>query len=132
MKGRATRRVCCLSLARREWAELVGGLAALPDVAQTCAAGVSVIQQALARSHAKPDELVLVAQSPLQWSALILGLSVHVLRRPGLLGSAERLRDQMMAQARRVEGLPTSTDMRDLGAWSPRPGGGMPMPVALN
>jgi hypothetical protein len=93
----------------------------LPELSQACAEGVAVVRRTLARSGAATDELVTITQSPLQWSPFVLGLAVHVLRRPDLIDSAERLRDQMMMQSRRVEGLPTTTALGDLVVWSPRP-----------
>ena len=116
-----SRRQCLLTLARREWTELVEGLASLPDTRQPCAEAVNLIRNALTGSGARPDELLTLAQSPLQWSPFVLGLSVHVLRRPDLLAIAERLRDQMLAQARRVEGPPTSTDLGQLVVWDRAP-----------
>jgi hypothetical protein len=114
------RRTCSLTLARKEWSELSTGLLALPELSEACAEGVSTVRQALARTRCAPDELVTITRSPLEWSPFILGLSFHVLRRPDLIDSAQRLRDQMLMQARRVEGLPTATALSDLAVWSPR------------
>ena len=111
------RRLCHLTLARREWEEIALSLASLPETAEACGPAIAALRARLASTASAPSEMVTIAEPPLTWSPIIIGLAAHVLLRPALLPIAERLRDQMMAQSRHVEGVPSSVHPARLAEW---------------
>jgi hypothetical protein len=111
-----TRRQTMLTLARLEWEAIVHELESTPETAKISAQGVSSLRAHLEMCTADPGEMVSIAQPPLNWSPLIMAISVNVLCKPDLLPMAERLRDQMAVQAKKgTDGLAnveSSTEMR--------------------
>ena len=97
------RRLCHLTLTRQEWEDLVASLAELSEVAWSCGPALVSLRAQLDRAGSAPHDVVTISQPPLSWSPLVMGLALHVLARPTLLPLAERLRDQMAAQAKRIE-----------------------------
>jgi hypothetical protein len=97
----------------------------MPEVAETCAPAIRELRSQLAATERDADELVTVSQPPLSWSPLIIGLAMHVLTHPTLLGTAEHLRGQMVAQARRIES-PMRTDYpAQFKRWPESPSAGL-------
>ena len=112
-----TRRMTHLTLARREWQVLARELAADPETAKSCSRALDSLKAQTERSPRPPDETLTIAQPPLNWSPVIFGLSLRVLQDPTLLPIAERLRDQMEAQARRIDGMVAPELGGDEKAW---------------
>jgi hypothetical protein len=130
--GLTKRRLCHLTLARQEWADLLDALDAMPEVADTCRPSIEWLREQIAASSQAADELLTVAQPPLAWSPLVIGLAMHVLTRPNLLDLAERLRVQMMAQAKRLES-PVSMDYPEqMRRWPAASSDGLGQRIGLN
>jgi hypothetical protein len=111
------RRECRITLAREEWEHLILGIAGLPEATRAFGRTISELRAELERSACPADRMLCVSRSPLAWSGIVVGLSLHVLRRPDLLIIAERLRAQLSAQAKCLEGRVDSGWVASLRAW---------------
>lgn len=120
---RIKRRLTFLTLARAEWEELVLGVATLPDSSSAYTRTLAFLRQRLAHCSLSGDELLTIALPPLAWSSLIFGLSAFVLRSDALRSTAERVRAQLSAQSRAIEGRIPSEQTAQLALWRepPRP-----------
>jgi hypothetical protein len=111
-----TRRQTMLTLARLEWDAIVHELESTPQVAEASTPAVAALRRQLEGCTSDPEAMVTIAQPPLNWSPLIVALSLNVLQKPDLLPVAERLRDQMFVQARHgadsLAGVDQSTGLR--------------------
>ena len=126
------RRMCHLTLARQEWDELANALENLPEVANTCRPQIEWLRQQVDDSTVGADELLALAQPPLSWSPLVIGLAIHVLTKPTLLQLAERLRSQMMAQAKRLESAVEVADPERMRRWPSASSDGLGQRLGLN
>ena len=111
------RRECRITLAREEWEQLILGIAGLPEATRAFGRTISDLRSELEQSACPADRMLCVSRSPLAWSGIVVGLSLHVLRQPDLLIIAERLRAQLSAQAKCLEGRVDSGWVASLRAW---------------
>ncbi len=115
------RRTIHLTLAWGEWYLIAQELGWLPQTAESCAPAIAALQARLAETEGYPDELFTIGQPPLNWSPLVFALSLHVLHDSTLLPVAERLRNQMEMQTRRIEGAVRPEDPAELRRWAKAP-----------
>lgn len=132
--GRAPirRRLCHLTLARQEWEEVATSLDALEATRESCGPALAALRAQLRSARCEPDELLTIAQPPLSWSPLITGLAYHVLSADSLLPIAERLRDQMMAGARKIESVVRCEGPAEIQSWPSSPAGGIEGRIGSN
>ena len=97
------RRQTLLTLARLEWNAIIHHLESSPRTSRATAPALAALRAKLSQSTSGLDEFVTISQAPLEWSPVILALSLNVLEKPDLLPLAERLRDQMSAQSTHME-----------------------------
>lgn len=110
-----------LSLSRAEWQTIVQELDSLPETAECCGRAIDSLRSRLASATRGPDEMVVLAQTSLAWSPLILGICLHLSYRTTLLPTAQRLRSQMEVQVRRIESPVHLDNPRESQRWRPIP-----------
>ncbi len=111
------RKMVHLTLARGEWHLIAQELGRLAETAERCGPAIDTLEARILESDGYPDELLTIAQPPLNWSPLVFALSLHVLHAPTLLPIAEHLRNQMEMRMKQIEGTVRVKDPAELRRW---------------
>lgn len=130
--GLTTRRLCHITLTRQEWMGLIDALDDLPTIADACRTPLEWLRGRIDGLPPRSDEPVTISLPPLEWSPLAIGLAIHVFTRPGLVDLAERLRSQMMAQAKLLESPVDLDCSEDIRRWPAAPDGSLGGRIGLN
>ncbi|GEM_PF-7114732 len=110
-----------LSLSLAEWETVIRELDSLPETATACGRAIDTLRGYLHRVDCGPDELVVLSQTSLAWSPVILGVCLHLSYKLTLLPMAQRLRSQMEVQVRRIESPVQLEDPAEVRHWQPLP-----------
>lgn len=108
-----------LSLSRAEWETIVNALDTQPETAECCGKAIDALRSHLSSVVGEPDEIVAIAQTSTAWSALILGICLHLTHETTLLPMAKRLRSQLEVQVRRIESPVHLEDPVNIQQWHP-------------